>query len=357
MKDIPLLVNSSVMDAVRKIESSKKRMTVVVDNDNFLLGTLTDGDVRRYLLAGGQLDDLATKSMNMKPTTATIKSTVDQIEYLMRRNNVLAIPIVDESGKFIELFHINDVVRNSKPAKNLKSTFSFAVIMAGGEGNRLRPITEKIPKPMVKIGNKPILQYQLEILARVGINKVFISINYLGHVIEDYFGNGSDFGIEIIYIRENEKLGTAGSLALLPETPKSPFLILNGDVFTASNYDALFDFHIENDAEITVGAIDYRIEIPYGVIETNGVTVKEIVEKPSRSFFCNAGIYAASPSILHLIPKERMSNMTEIIDISLKNGMKVCAFPIFEYWTDIGTLDNLEKAKDIYAQSELLNEW
>lgn len=356
MRETPLSFDSSVMDAVREIESSERRMTVVVDKENYLLGTLTDGDVRRHLLSGGQLTDLATNAMNKKPITANLGSSPEQIEFLMRKNNVIALPIVTDDKKFVDLVHMIDITRSKKHMKLPENTFSFAVIMAGGEGNRLRPITEEIPKPMIRIGDKPLLQYQIENLARLGIDKVFISINYLGHVIENYFGDGSAFGTEIIYVRENEKMGTAGSLALLPETPRTPFLVINGDVFTASNFDALFSFHLENNAEITLGAIDYRVEIPYGVIETNGVHVRRLAEKPSHRFFCNAGIYAVSPSILNQIPKNQMTNMTDIIDSCLSRGIKVCAFPIHEYWTDIGTPDDLQTAREVYAQKELLNE-
>jgi NDP-sugar pyrophosphorylase family protein len=187
-------------------------------------------------------------------------------------------------------------------------------------------------------------------LARAGLKRVYISVNYLSHVIEDHFGNGAEFGIEICYLREQEKLGTAGALALLPEQPRGPIVVMNGDILTTSDFGSLHAFHLAHAAEVTVAAVDYRINIPYGVIRTEGAYATGLEEKPSQRFLCNAGIYAISPSVLNLLQGAGHLNMTDIIDSCLRRKKPVAVFPVHEYWSDIGTPDDLEKARIFFAQ-------
>jgi hypothetical protein len=201
MSEKPLLPDASLMDAVRAIEISRRRMAVVVAEDGRLLGTLTDGDIRRHLLAGGGLEAPVSKAMNPSPLTAEIGSPDGYMKDMMRRGNVLALPLVDQGGKFLRLIHLMDLEQGDTQACGAPLGFSFAVIMAGGEGTRLRPLTEAIPKPMVEIGGVPLLERQIQRLAKVGIKRAYISVNYLCHIIEDYFGDGHDFGIEIRYLR------------------------------------------------------------------------------------------------------------------------------------------------------------
>jgi dTDP-glucose pyrophosphorylase len=345
---------ASLMDAVRAIELSRRRMTIVVAEDGKLLGTLTDGDIRRNLMAGGSLDGLATEAMNRNPITAKVNYSDDHLKDLMRINNVIALPLVDEFGRFLRLIHLMDLVKGAKDNTGDKLAFSFAVIMAGGEGTRLRPFTEHIPKPMVEVGGVPLLKRQVERLVNAGISRIYISVNYLGHIIEDYFGDGRDYGVEICYLREQMKLGTAGALSLLPEKPISPIILMNGDILTTFDFDSFYTYHQEYAAPISVAAIDHKINIPYGVIRTNGQFIKELVEKPSERFLCNAGIYAISPEVLSLIPSEKYSNMTDLIDICLKKKIPVAVFPIHEYWSDVGTPEDLEKARVHFAKMEIL---
>lgn len=354
MSEKPLLPDAPLIDAVRAIESSHRRMAVVVSDDGRLLGTLTDGDVRRHLLASGNLDAVVSKAMNPNPLIAEIGSPDGYLKDLMRRGNVVALPLVDQSGKFLHLIHLKDLEQEYPQTRGAHLRFSFAVIMAGGEGTRLRPLTEAIPKPMVEIGGVPLLERQIERLAKVGIRRVYISVNYLSHVIENYFGNGRDFGIEICYLREQEKLGTAGALSLLPEHPDGPIIVMNGDILTTSDFDSFYDFHISHGAKITVAAIDHIVHIPYGVIRSNGPFVYELVEKPSERFLCNAGIYAVSPEALSFLPSVKQSNMTDLIDACLANSESVAVFPVHEYWNDIGTPDDLERARADFAKSEIL---
>jgi len=352
VSEMPLMPNAKLMDAVRAIEVSCRRMAVVVGEDGTLLGTLTDGDVRRHLLTGGSLESNVSKAMNLNPLTANIGSPVGYLKDLMRSRNVVAIPLLDQEGKFSSLIHVLDLEQGSTQDHVSSLSFSFAVIMAGGEGTRLRPLTEAIPKPMVEIGGVPLLERQIQRLAKVGISRVYIAVNYLGHIIESYFRDGQEFGLEIIYLREQEKLGTAGALSLLPEAPDRPILVMNGDILTTSDLDSFFSFHNINGAKLTLAAIDHKIYIPYGVVSADGPFVTGLVEKPSQQFLCNAGIYAVSPEVLSFVQKGKFSNMTDVINLCLARKLPIAVFPVHEYWNDIGTPDDLKKARDFFASLE-----
>ena len=354
MSEKPLLPQASLMEAVCAIELSSRRMAVVVAEDGKLLGTLTDGDIRRNLLTGGTLQDLATKAMNPTPIIAEITYSDGDLIDLMRSVNVLALPLVDKIGRFVRLIHLMDLMKGGKDKTEGLLGFSFAVIMAGGEGTRLLPFTESTPKPMVEVGGVPLLARQIQRLVDAGIHRVYISINYLGHIIEEHFGDGRDFGVEIYYLREQVKLGTAGALSLLPEKPDHSIIVMNGDILTTFNFDSFYTFHQEYDAKVTVAAIDHRVNIPYGVIKTSGQFVAELIEKPSEQFLCNAGIYAISPEVLNLIPAGKFANMTDFIDSCLEKKIPVSVFPIHEYWSDIGTPDDLKKAREHFAKMEIL---
>jgi len=340
---------AKLMEAVRAIESSHRRMAVVVDVEQRLMGTLTDGDVRRCLLAGGSLQTPVSQAMNASPLVAMEGSSASHLIDLMGKRNVMAVPIVDERMRFQRLVHLIDLELPersvSTPAK-----FDFAVIMAGGEGARLRPITATIPKPMVDIDGTPLLERQIERLVRAGLKRIYLSVNYLSHVIESHFGDGASFGVEIHYLREHEKLGTAGALALLSERPTGPILVMNGDILTTFDFGSLHAFHQTHDAQVTVTAVDYRINVPYGVINTKGVYATGLVEKPSQRFLCNAGIYAVSPQALDLLQGTGYVNMTDIIDACLTLELPVAVFPVHEYWSDIGTPDDLEKARAFFRK-------
>jgi dTDP-glucose pyrophosphorylase len=354
MSEKPLLPEARLMDAVRAIEVSRRRMAVVVDGEGRLLGTLTDGDIRRHLLDGGSLETPVSKAMNPSPLTAEIGNPDGYMKDAMRRGNVIALPLVDQAGKFLRLIHLMDLEQEDTQGSVSPLGFSFAVIMAGGEGARLRPLTEAIPKPMVKIGGVPLLERQIQRLVKGGISRAYISVNYLSHIIEGYFGDGRDFGLEIYYLREQEKLGTAGSLSLLPEHPDGPIMVMNGDILTTSDLDSLYSFHMFHGTKITVAAIDHRVHIPYGVIRADGPFVTGLVEKPSERFLCNAGIYAVSPEALSLLSGGKCSNMTDLIDACLVRNLPVAVFPVHEYWNDIGTPDDLEKARVHFAKMEIV---
>lgn len=264
----------------------------------------------------------------------------------------MAIPLVDEENRFVRLVHLMDLSPHEHQIQS--SDFEFAVIMAGGEGMRLRPITEHIPKPMVEIAGVPLLERQINRLRKAGIKKIYFAVNYLSHVIEDYLKGGADFGVEISYLRENVKMGTGGALSLLPEKPHKPILVMNGDVLTTVNLSNLFQFHQKQFAEITVAAIDYHLEIPFGVIHAKGTYVQVLQEKPSQRFLCNAGVYALSPEVLSLVPKDRLFNMTDLMTTCLNSNRSVSVFPLHEYWSDIGTPADLDQARTFFLQNEAL---
>jgi dTDP-glucose pyrophosphorylase len=347
--DAPLSANAPLVEAVQRIESSMRRIAVVIDAAGILIGTLTDGDVRRCLLAGGSLATEVREAMNASPASAPSDASDAAILALMRKRNILAVPLVDDAGRFLRLVHLRDLEPADRDGD--ASGFEFAVIMAGGEGMRLRPITASIPKPMVDIAGVPLLERQISRLAKSGVPLIYIAVNYLGHMIEEHFDDGARFGAEIRYLRETQKLGTAGALTLLPEIPDRPIMVMNGDILTACDFGSLRAFHESQRAEVTVAAVEYRIDVPFGVIRAEGPYVRELVEKPSQRFLCNAGLYAVSPSALRSLRAGTFINMTDIIATSLREGRQVAVFPMHEYWSDVGTHDDLDQARRMFTQS------
>jgi dTDP-glucose pyrophosphorylase len=347
MSERPLRPDAPLVDAVKAIEATRRRIAIVADERDRVIGTLTDGDVRRCLLAGGTLETPVSRAMNPHPVTAEVNSPHGYLIDLLRRANVLALPLVDAAGAFQRVIHLTDL-GHEEPVDDARG-FAFAVIMAGGEGQRLRPMTQAVPKPMLEIGGVPMLARQIERLAHAGIGRVYISVNYLGHIIEEHFHDGADFGVEIRYLREQERLGTAGALSLLPERPASPVLVMNGDILTTSDFGSLFAFHQACGADITVAAVDYRVNIPYGVLQAEGASVIGVTEKPSQRFLCNAGIYAVSPAALDLLQRSEFQHITDLIQQCLDRRLPVSVFPVHEYWSDVGTPDDLERARAIFA--------
>ena len=352
MKPLFLLPGQALVDAVRMIEDSHRRIAVVADSDRKLLGTLTDGDVRRCLLSGGNLQTPVDQAMNPEPLSALEGSTDSFMLSIMKQRNVLALPLVDSEQRLLRLVHLRDLTRAPGPESDATG-FDFAVIMAGGEGARLRPRTDAIPKPMIPIAGVPILERQIGRLVQAKLPRVYLSVNYLSHVIEEHFGDGDGFGLEVRYLRETQKLGTAGALSLLPETPKRPIIVMNGDILTSSDFRNFSAFHIEHQAVVTVAAISYRVDIPYGVIGTEGSFAQELTEKPTQNFLCNAGLYALSREALEMIPHNKQYNMTDLINDCLEGDRPVSVFPIHEYWNDIGSPDDLERAQSFYEQDGL----
>jgi len=349
MTEPVLAPDATLRDAIRVIEQTRRLIAAVVDEKGQLLGILSDGDVRRAILAGRELDSPARHAMTRTPIIGPAGARHEELVDIMMSRGVAAIPVVDEAGRFIRVVHASDFEDRREATGGER--FAAAIVMAGGEGRRLRPLTLDRPKPMIDIGGVPLLERQVRGMAQSGLKRIFISTNYLGHMIESHFGDGSDFGVEIRYLREAKRLGTAGALSLLPKLPQGPILVVNGDVLTRSDFGKLLVFHEETDADITVSAMVHRVEIPFGVLKIDGHRVLDIEEKPSQSFLCNAGIYVLVPETLKLIPAETAIDMTDVIAAAMAAGMRVSVFPIHEYWADIGSPADLELALAEFSEA------
>ncbi len=349
MNDPNIAADATLRDAVAALESVRCLIVAVVAPDRKLIGVISDGDVRRALLAGNRLDDPAALAMNTSPITATSDMSEQQLLHFLFASGVAAAPVVDRERRFVRIVQTTDF-RYEHAATTGGAGYAAAVIMAGGEGRRLLPVTVDRPKPMIEVGGVPLLERQIRSIIRSGLRRIYISTNYLGHMIENHFGDGSALGAEIRYLREKSKLGTAGALSLLPSRPEGPLLVINGDILTRSRFGALLDYHNETDAFITVAAVSHRVEIPFGVLRVDGGRATALDEKPSESFLCNAGIYALRPEALDLVAADTRVDMTDVITAAIAQGRNVSVFPIHEYWTDIGSPVDLERAMAEFSE-------
>ncbi len=340
-----LNLQATLRDAVRQIEESQRRIAAVTDENGRLLGTVTDGDVRRCILLGGDLDSPISDAMNAEPLTVPEDTPDDEILAMLRARAVEAVPVLDGDSRLLDIVHIQDLLPESRESGGAER-FAAAIIMAGGEGRRLRPLTETIPKPMVELGGMPLIERHVRRIARAGIGRTFISVNYLAHVIESYFETAGPFETQIEFLREKDKMGTAGALSLLPPLDDGPLLVLNSDVVHAADYANLLAFHEEQGGGLTVAAVEHHVQIPYGVIRADGSRLVSLEEKPSQRFLCNAGIYALEPEARAFIGETRTVDMTDVIGEMRQAGLPVAVFPIHEYWADIGDPDDLARVRN-----------
>jgi dTDP-glucose pyrophosphorylase/CBS domain-containing protein len=335
-------VDATVRHVIEAIDHGAVEIALAVDVDRRLLGTITDGDVRRALLTGTKLDDPITDVIHHGATTAPMGTAAGELLTMMTERAIEQVPLMD-GDRVAGLVTLRELV-GSAPDQGP------VVIMAGGEGHRLRPLTDDTPKPMLKVGDRPLLEQVVQQIREAGFQKVMIAVNYRHEVIEEHFGDGSAFGVDIGYIHERERLGSAGALGLVRDELDRPFIVLNADLLTKVNLGALARFHSEQGNALTVGVRQCVIEVPYGVVELEGLAVSRLTEKPSLEFFVNAGIYAVSPDAVKLMPAEvREFNMTDLIDAALAAGARVGSFPIREYWLDIGQLADYERAEGDHA--------
>jgi len=338
-----LSLSHAIRDAVSLINAARKGIVLITNSEGRIIGTVTDGDIRRAMLSGIQIDQSLDELQRVredapqKPVTAPLGTPREQLIRLMQQHQIQQIPLLDSDGLPAELWTLSDL-QPSAP-RELQ-----ALIMAGGFGKRLRPLTDEIPKPMLPIGGRPLMEHAIEQLRTAGVERVNISTFYKPEKIVDHFRDGSDFGVDIQYITEEQPLGTAGALRLL-ERPNELLLVLNGDVLTAIDYKALLDYHGDNGAALTVAVRRYEVNVPYGVIESDGIAVQRLVEKPSFHFFVNAGIYLVNPECLEHIPLNQRFDMTELIERLMTHKMPVIGFPIHEYWLDIGQHEDYQQAQ------------
>ncbi len=331
-----------IMEAIRIIDVSALQIGLVVDEQRRLLGVITDGDVRRAILNGVSLDDPVHMIMYRDCTTARDFASREEIIALMKKNDLKHMPIVDENGTVVDLKVIIDLI--DEPQKD-----NWVIIMAGGMGTRLLPLTDDRPKPLLEVGGRPILETVIENFRGFGFHRFFISVNYKAEMIEEFCGDGCKWGIDITYLREDKKMGTAGALSLLPAKPVKPLIIINADVLTNVNIRQLLDFHQGHKAAATMCVQDYYFEVPYGVIKIDQHRIKGIDEKPIQRFFVNAGIYILEPMVLEMITPQESLDMTELFSRLIDQGIETAAFPIREYWMDIGRVEDYKKANGDYT--------
>jgi dTDP-glucose pyrophosphorylase len=328
-----------ILEAIRLIEESSLQIALVVDDHGILLGTVTDGDVRRGILQGHELDRPVSDVMNVNPTIAHQEDSDEKILNLMKSQLFHHIPILNSQGKIVSLKTLNESVL-------IGGLSNWAILMAGGLGTRLSPLTDEKPKPLIKVGETPVLELVLKNCIENNLRKFFISVNYKAEMIKNYFGDGSKWGVDIQYLHEDQKMGTAGSISLLPLKPEKPCFILNCDLVTNINLRNILNFHLQNNSEGTMCVREYQFQVPYGVVELDGPIIQNINEKPIQKFFINAGIYVLNPQVLSLVKKNVFIDMPDLFKLLITNNFKTAAYPIREYWLDIGRLSDLEKANE-----------
>lgn len=335
--------DATLRDAIAIIDRGARQIALVVDEAGVLIATVTDGDVRRGLLRGLGLDAPVSEVMNRSPLTVRAKDGHEAAHRVMRARSLHHIPIVDDHGRFVDLAWIDEV-------SGLVRRETQVVLMAGGLGRRLRPLTETVPKPMLPIGGRPILEHILRSFVDQGFYRFLLSVNYKAAMLYEHFGDGSRFGVSIEYLHEKERLGTAGALSLLRERPTQPLIVMNGDLLTSVNFRQLLEFHNEHGGHATMCVREYSVQVPYGVVETDHHRLSGLTEKPIHHFFVNAGIYVIQPEALDLIPTDRMFDMPDLFEALLAKEQPACVFPIREYWLDIGRFDDLERAQMEYGE-------
>lgn len=336
-----LASDATIREALSTIDDSGVQVALVISDDRLLEGIVTDGDIRRGLLRGLSLKDPVTVAMNKNPMTMGCWEDRAHALSIMKRRRLHQIPVLDEDGRVVDLQVIDDLL---KP----KERENPVVIMVGGLGTRLHPLTREVPKPLVEVGGKPILETILKRLREQGFRQFYFSVNYKAEMIEHYFGDGSRWDVSISYLREEERLGTAGSLSLLPKRPQLPFVVMNGDVLTKLDFSHLLDYHERHDSSATMCVRDYNIQVPYGVIKTDEHRIVDIEEKPIQHFYVNAGIYILNSSTLDYVDRAIFLDMPDLFRQLQRKGEPTTVFPLREYWTDIGRVEDLEEANERY---------
>lgn len=329
----------SLEQAIGVLDKAALRIALVVDEAGTLLGTLTDGDVRRALLKHLPLDAPVNKVMNPNPKTAEQGWTESRILALMEQYEVLQLPLVDSERKVVGLANLHDLLNKHRHDNPV-------FLMAGGFGTRLRPLTNDCPKPMLKVGDKPILEQILLNFVDAGFHRFYISTHYMPEVIREHFGNGEKWGVSIQYVYEDEPLGTGGALGLLPHDEIDlPLFMMNGDLLTSLNIHSFLEFHENHGSVATMCVREYEHQVPYGVITSDGTQIKSMVEKPIQKFFVNAGIYLLNPELVKSVGPDTRIDMPTLLEQQIDADKPVNMFPIHEYWLDIGRMDDFHKAQ------------
>lgn len=331
-------------EAVAAIENSHLRIAIVVNESGKLIGTLTDGDVRRALLKHLSLDVKVESIMCSSPKSARLDWSRERILSVMENDQLLQVPIVDSENRVIGLESLDHLVK-------IRQLDNPVFIMAGGFGTRLQPLTHDCPKPLLKVGGKAILEIIIQSFIDSGFRNFFISTHYLPEMIREYFGDGTRWGISVRYVHEESPLGSAGALGLLPHDEIDlPLLMMNGDLLTTLNHQSMLAFHNEANAVATVCVREYEHQVPFGVIRGDGLRVCSIVEKPVIRNFINAGIYILSPDLVKSVTPQKRIDMPDLLERAINQGKDVRMFPLHEYWLDVGRMEDFQRAQVDFAQ-------
>lgn len=338
LQKIVIPENASVRSALEAIDRGAAEIALVLSEDRRLLGTLTDGDLRRALLRGASLGDPVLHFMQRSFTAVGVSVSRSEVLDLMRARTLEQIPILDDAGRLVGLHLLREIIGG-------EARSNWAVIMAGGRGERLRPITDSIPKPMIRVAGRPILERLVLHLAGFGIRRIFVAVNYMAEVIERHFQDGGALGCRIEYLRESKPLGTGGALSLLPERPRQPILVLNGDLVTQWDVGRMLAFHTEGRFRATVGIHEYVHTVPYGVVEIGEDGVVALREKPTVSWLANAGVYVLDPDLVERVPPDVHFPMPALVEECLDRHELVGAFRIEDEWVDVGRPQELKQAR------------
>lgn len=346
IKKLSILPTTTLQEALKILGIyDGVRLLVVVDKDDNFLGIITDPDIRRGLTRGLNLQSPVESIIQKSPITASINDSKQKLISLSAKHNIYEIPIRDQNGRIVAIESISSLLRDTRFDNTI-------VIMAGGLGMRLRPLTESLPKPMLKVGSKPILQIILERFKAQGFSNIVLCVNYKSHIIEDYFGDGGRFGLNIIYIKEQKRLGTAGALSLidkevLDQGRDKSFFVMNGDILSDIDFTKMLSFHNQKNAHATMGVREFSVQVPYGVVECEGDKITSLVEKPIQNVLVNAGIYCLDSEVLPLIPKDTFFDMPSLFNALLeRGGYTTLSYLLTDYWIDIGAHEEYERAKN-----------
>lgn len=331
--------SSTIRDAMRSLDKGSLRICLLVNENNQLLGTVTDGDIRRALLRDANMDDAVSLVMNTNPITAEQDSSREQRLQLMNQHDLTAIPIVDAANKVVGLETLHQAMA---PQQHDNPVF----IMAGGFGTRLQPLTDHCPKPMLRVGDKPMLEHLISQFINLGFSNFYISTHYLPEVIHNHFGDGSKWQVSIHYVHESQPLGTGGALGLLPKNlPDMPLIMMNGDVLTKLNYAHLLQHHLNNTFDATVCVREDEHRVPFGVIETENQLITNVVEKPTYRYKINTGIYILNPEIVHSVQPDQRIDLPTLLEQHRHQGKRIGTYTSYDYWLDIGQMKDYQKAQ------------
>jgi len=333
-------IGSTIYETMQVIDRSALQVALIVDEHDRLAGIVTDGDIRRGILRHVSLDSPVDLIMNRDPIVASANESPVDIRAKMAARKLRHIPVVDHDFRIVDLVLSDYLLSQEKPNR--------VVLMAGGLGTRLRPLTDHIPKPLLNVGGKPILETILHSFLDYQFRNFYISVNYRSEQIMALFGDGSKWGANIQYLRENQRLGTAGALSLLPEKPSHPIIVMNGDLLTKVNFEQLLTFHETYHFAATMCVREYEQQIPFGVVQAQEHRLLGLQEKPVQRFFVNAGIYVLNPEVLDFVPRDTFFDMTTLFDALIEANREVGVFPIREYWLDIGRMSDFERANMEY---------